>query len=47
MKNLEANIVRSFAEVRKDISDLQDQIKEIKQLFFKKYTKTKSKKKRK
>jgi len=31
MNNLEANIIRSFAEVRKEISDLKDEIKELKQ----------------
>ena len=46
MNNLEANIIRSFAEVRKDISELKEQVQELNQKFSKKsVSKTKRRKK--
>ncbi len=30
MENIEANIIRSFAEVRKDISELRNEVNELK-----------------
>ena len=42
MNNLEANIIRSFAEVRKEISELRDEIDKIKEF---KLNKSKNKRK--